>query len=54
MTLDKEKMNLESKVVEMEVHKSTANQQIEQYKVRIAELESQNSSLEVLLKVANE
>ena len=40
-------------MAEMEAQKSIANQQTEQYKVWIAELESQNSSLEVL-KVANE
>ena len=54
MTLDKEKKNLESEVAEMEVQKSVADQQTEQYKVRITELEAQNSSLEVLLKATNE
>ena len=54
MTLDGEKNNLESKMAEMEVQKSIADEQIEQYKVQIVELESQNSSLEVLLKETNE
>ena len=54
MILHREKRNLESKMVEMEVHKFTADQQIEKYKAWIAELEAQNSFLEVLLKVSNE
>ena len=45
MTLDGENKYLESKVAEMKVHKSISNQQIEQYKVWIVELEAQNSSL---------
>ena len=51
MILDREKRNLESSKEKMEVEKSIADQK---YKARIAELESQNSSLEVLLKVVNE
>ena len=38
----------------MEGQKSTADQQTEQYNIRIMELEAQNSSLEVLLKESNE
>ena len=41
-------------MVEMEVHKYIVDQQIEKYKVWIMKLEAQNSSLEVLLKEANE
>ena len=41
-------------MVEMEAQKSTTDQQTEQYKVLIAELEAENSSLEVLLKGENE
>ena len=52
--LDGEKNNLESKMAKIEVQKSIADEQIEQYKVQIVELESQNSSLEVLLKETNE
>ena len=37
MILDREKRNLESKMAEMEVQKSTADQQTEQYKARIVE-----------------
>ena len=38
----------------MEAQKSTVDQQVEQYKAWITELEAQNSSLEVLLKESNE
>ena len=41
-------------MAEMKVQKSIDDQQTEQYKVRITELEAQNSSLEVLLKATNE
>ena len=54
MNLDGEKKNLESNMEEMEAQKSIVGQQTEQYKVRIAKLEAQNSSLEVLLKAANQ
>ena len=47
-------MNLERNMADMDVQKYIADQQTEQYKVQIAELEAQNSSFEVLLKVANE
>ena len=54
MTLDREKQELERKMAEMEAQKSMVDQQAEQYKVRITELEAQNSSLEALLKASNE
>ena len=54
MTLDREKHKLESKCSEMEAHKSIVDQHTEQYKSLILELEAQNSSLEVLLNMANE
>ena len=54
MDLEKEKQELGRKITEMEVQKSTASLQAEQYEVRIVELEARNSSLKVLLKAANE
>ena len=54
MALDREKKKLESKVAKMEVQKSAADQQAEEHRVRVTELEVQKSSLEVILKVANE
>ena len=41
-------------MAKMEVQNSIVDQRAEEYKVWIVELEAQNSSLEVLLKEANE
>ena len=38
----------------MEAHKSTVDQGVEQYEAKVVGLESQKSSLEVLLKEENE
>ena len=54
MTLDREKHKLESKITEMDAQKLKADQQAEEHRVRITELEAHNSSLEVLLKAASE
>ena len=54
MTLDREKKKLQRKIAEMEVQKSVVHQQAEEHRVWITELEAQKSSLEVILKVANE
>ena len=53
-TLGEEKRDLEGKLAEMEMQRSAAVKQEEESKVRIAELEAQNNSLEVLLKAASE
>ena len=54
MNLIKEKGELDNKIVELETHKSTAEQKAGQYEAQVVALEAQKSSLEVLLKVANE
>ena len=54
MAFEKEKQKLEIKITEMEGHKYEANQQVEEYRARIIELEAQKHSLEVILKEANE
>ena len=52
--LSKEKGNLENKVAELELHKTTLEQKAKQYETQVAALEAHKSSLEVLLKVENE
>ena len=54
MAFDRKKQELEGKVAKTEAQKYAAEQQARQYEARIAELEARNSSLEVLLKAANE
>ena len=54
MNLSKEKGELENKIAEMETQKSTADQWVEQDEAKVAGLEYQKSSLEVLLKVENQ
>ena len=54
MAFEKEKQKLESKRIEMEGQKYAANQQVEEYRARITELEALKKSLEVLLNVAND
>ena len=49
--LSKEKGNLENKVAELELQKTTAEQKVKQYETQVAALEAQKDSLEVLLKV---
>ena len=52
--LSKEKRELENKIAEMQAQRSIVDQQTEQYEAQVDGLEVQKSSLEVLLKVANE
>ena len=54
MNLSKEKGELENRIAYFETKKSTAKQKVGQYEAQVVELEAQNSSLEVLLKVENE
>ena len=53
-TLDGENKDLESKMENMGIQKSTVDKQVEENKVRITKVEAHNSSLEVLLKATNE
>ena len=54
MNLSKEKGELKNKIVEIEAHKSIADQWAKQYENQAVGLEYQKSYLEVLLKAANE
>ena len=45
---------MENKVAELELQKVAAEKKEEQYETQVATLETHKSSLEVLLKVANE
>ena len=49
-----EKKDLENKIWEVEAQKAGTDKQAEELKARVAELEAQNSSLEIYLKVSNE
>ena len=52
--LDGETKELERKVEDMEIQRSTTDKKAEKSKVLIVELEAKNSSVDILLKVANE
>ena len=54
MNLIKEKGELENKIAGLETQNSTAEHKKWHYEAQVVELEAQKSSLEVLLKVANE
>ena len=54
MNLINHKGELKNKIVEIEAHKSIADQWAKQYEKQAVGLEYQKSSLEVLLKAANE
>ena len=54
MNLRREKWELKNKITEIEAQKSTADQRAKQYEYQAVGLESHKSSLEVLLKEANE
>ena len=45
---------MENKIAELELQKATAEQKEKQYETQVAALEAHKSSLEVLLKLANE
>ena len=49
-----EKKDLEGEISRLETQKAAADKQVEELKARIAELDAQNSSLEIHLKTKNE